>query len=170
MTISPINSLLLKKDGENKWEVTRFAAHHVGVNAVSWAPAASPSSLISASPSSSSSSVAPRRLVSGGSDKLVKVWGYGGEGGKWNEEEVLRGHNDWVRDVSWAPSIGLPGQTIASASQVIFFSLSFPLSTLVPSFFYALSFSFFLLHSLFFVFVSLSLVYISSLTWGYYCY
>eukprot|EP00003_Mantamonas_plastica_P031323 TRINITY_DN80_c0_g1_i8.p2 TRINITY_DN80_c0_g1~~TRINITY_DN80_c0_g1_i8.p2 ORF type:complete len:150 (-),score=64.40 TRINITY_DN80_c0_g1_i8:63-512(-) len=27
------------------------------------------------------------------------------------------GHNDWVRDVAWAPSVGLPTSTIASCSQ-----------------------------------------------------
>ena len=26
-------------------------------------------------------------------------------------------HSDWVRDVSWAPNLGLPKSTIASASQ-----------------------------------------------------
>ena len=28
------------------------------------------------------------------------------------------GHSDWVRDVAWAPSLGLPFHTIASAGQV----------------------------------------------------
>jgi len=115
-------SVLTYKDSNNSWEATRFQAHSVGVNAVSWAPAASPSSLISnASPNSNSPNSphgpAPRRFVSGGSDKLVKIWSFNENGGKWAEEDVLRGHGDWVRDVSWAPSIGLPGQTIATASQ-----------------------------------------------------
>ena len=30
------------------------------------------------------------------------------------------GHSDWVRDVAWAPSLGLPFHTIASAGQVLF--------------------------------------------------
>lgn len=29
----------------------------------------------------------------------------------------MLGHKDWVRDVAWAPSLGLPMNTIASASQ-----------------------------------------------------
>ncbi len=33
-------------------------------------------------------------------------------------EEELHGHTDWVRDVAWAPNIGLPGEHIATASQV----------------------------------------------------
>jgi protein transport protein SEC13 len=56
--------------------------------------------------------------VSAGSDNLVKIWAYDGEAKKWVEEEVIRGHEDWVRDVAWAPNIGLPGMYIASASQV----------------------------------------------------
>ena len=30
---------------------------------------------------------------------------------------MLTGHNDWVRDVAWAPNLGLPMNTIASAGQ-----------------------------------------------------
>jgi protein transport protein SEC13 len=30
---------------------------------------------------------------------------------------VLDGHTDWVRDVAWAPNIGLPRSYIATASQ-----------------------------------------------------
>lgn len=54
---------------------------------------------------------------------MVRIWLYDEEAKKWNEEEVIRGHEDWVRDVSWAPNIGLPGMYIASASQVCFIYL-----------------------------------------------
>lgn len=27
------------------------------------------------------------------------------------------GHTDWVRDVAWAPNLGLPSSTVASAGQ-----------------------------------------------------
>lgn len=37
--------------------------------------------------------------------------------GQWKEEQKLEAHSDWVRDVAWAPSIGLPTSTIASCSQ-----------------------------------------------------
>lgn len=33
-------------------------------------------------------------------------------------EHVLSGHGDWVRDVAWAPNVGLPCSYIASCSQV----------------------------------------------------
>jgi len=36
----------------------------------------------------------------------------------WNEETTLEGHQDWVRDIPWAPSIGLPNTYLASCSQV----------------------------------------------------
>ena len=38
--------------------------------------------------------------------------------GQWVEEEKLEAHSDWVRDVAWAPNVGLPVSTIASCSQV----------------------------------------------------
>ena len=40
------------------------------------------------------------------------------EEGEWIEDNKLEGHSDWVRDVAWAPSIGLPKSIIASCSQV----------------------------------------------------
>lgn len=42
------------------------------------------------------------------------------EDGQWKEDQKLEAHSDWVRDVGWAPSIGLPTSTIASCSQVRF--------------------------------------------------
>ena len=38
--------------------------------------------------------------------------------GQWIEEEKLEAHSDWVRDVAWAPNVGLPVSTFASCSQV----------------------------------------------------
>ncbi len=43
------------------------------------------------------------------------------ENGTWIKEVVLEGHNDWVRDVAWAPSIGLTQSYIASCSQVSYY-------------------------------------------------
>jgi len=45
----------------------------------------------------------------------VKIWRE--EKAEWIEEAKLDGHSDWVRDVAWAPSIGLPRTVIASCSQ-----------------------------------------------------
>lgn len=35
----------------------------------------------------------------------------------WILEETLDGHTDWVRDVAWAPNVGLPRSYIASCGQ-----------------------------------------------------
>ena len=40
------------------------------------------------------------------------------ESKSWKEEETLDGHSDWVRDVAWAPNVGLPKSYLASCSQV----------------------------------------------------
>ncbi|CAG8484714.1 14722_t:CDS:2, partial [Racocetra fulgida] len=36
---------------------------------------------------------------------------------EWKDEETLEGHTDWVRDVAWAPNVGLPKSYLASCSQ-----------------------------------------------------
>ena len=102
-----------------------FPAHGQSANAISWAP-----SVLSSPPEqppqpgqagngpAGATLQTQNRLVSGGSDNLIRIWGYDEGTKKWVEEEVIRGHDDWVRDVAWAPNIGLPGMYIASASQV----------------------------------------------------
>jgi protein transport protein SEC13 len=45
----------------------------------------------------------------------AQVWKSTGSG--WESEAVLSSHTDWVRDVAWAPNLGLPYSTIASAGQ-----------------------------------------------------
>ncbi|KAI3843145.1 hypothetical protein MKW92_049484, partial [Papaver armeniacum] len=58
-----------------------------------------------------------QKLVSGGCDNTVKVWKL--YNGTWKMDcfPALQMHRDWVRDVSWAPNLGLPKSTIASCSQ-----------------------------------------------------
>ncbi|MED6218332.1 Protein transport protein S13 A [Stylosanthes scabra] len=57
------------------------------------------------------------KLCSGGCDNTVKVWKL--SDGQWKLDcfPALQKHTDWVRDVAWAPNLGLPKSTIASASQ-----------------------------------------------------
>lgn len=55
---------------DNSWTHQLFHAHGMGVNAVSWAPAAAPGSLVSATPGQGQQ----RKFVTGGSDNLVKIW------------------------------------------------------------------------------------------------
>ena len=68
--------------------------------------------LFQGGPRSGSNTV--KRLVTGGGDNLVKIWRE--EGDSWVCEEKLEGHTDWVRDVAWSPSIGLPLSRVASCS------------------------------------------------------
>lgn len=92
-----------------------FQADPCGVNAISWAPAISPGALVR-----STGSVAPvKRLVVGGCSEgnNLKIWAAAEDGSYQKEEDLVGGHDDWVRDVAWAPSIGLPSSTIASCSQ-----------------------------------------------------
>lgn len=49
---------------------------------------------------------------------FVQIWVYNDKDRKWQQDgESLREHSDWVRDVAWAPNLGLPFSTIASAGQ-----------------------------------------------------
>lgn len=110
--------------GDGQWDADIFNGHAIGCNAVSWSPPVLPGSLIipqqapatlGQPPSALTPSVI--RFASAGCDNLVKIWGYRAESQSWVEEEVLEGHTDWVRDVAWAPNIGLPRSYIATASQ-----------------------------------------------------
>jgi len=107
---------ILTHKGDNSWETQKIPqAHSIGVNAVSWAPAVSTGSLLN---SSAPSAPPVKRLVTGGCDNLVKIWRYSDAENTWKPEETLeQQHTDWVRDVAWAPNIGLPSNTIASCSQ-----------------------------------------------------
>ena len=49
----------------------------------------------------------PMRLVSGGDEKTIKIWKFDEQSNVWEKEDELNGHQDWVRDVAWAPNIGL---------------------------------------------------------------
>eukprot|EP00474_Spongospora_subterranea_P008926 CRZ09384.1 hypothetical protein [Spongospora subterranea] len=90
---------------ENQWKECRFSAHLGGVNAGSWAPA-SPQSV--------------PRFVTAGNDNRLKMWRLSDD--QWVEQkgvfddDVLH-HKDWVRDVAWAPSHGIPSHCIASCSE-----------------------------------------------------
>ncbi|THH05869.1 hypothetical protein EW146_g9785 [Bondarzewia mesenterica] len=108
---------------DGQWGADVFEAHAIGCNAVSWAPATRPGALLApgasapGQPLSTSAASPVKRFASAGCDNLVKIWAYNEETQTWTEEDVLEGHADWVRDVAWAPNIGLPRSYIATASQ-----------------------------------------------------
>ena len=58
-----------------------------------------------------------KRFASAGCDNVVRIWGYSETNRCWVEEETLAGHTDWVRDVAWAPDVGLARSMIATAGQ-----------------------------------------------------
>lgn len=111
---------------DSTWDAQLFAAHNIGVNSISWAPAIVPSSLIapSSTPQNAQGQQAAngpstfvKKFATGGCDNLVKIWSYNEEGKSWSVEETLEGHTDWVRDVAFAPGVGLPRTYLASAGQ-----------------------------------------------------
>mmetsp|Transcript_29289 Transcript_29289/g.59017 ORF Transcript_29289/g.59017 Transcript_29289/m.59017 type:complete len:322 (+) Transcript_29289:3-968(+) len=114
-----ISILTWKGTGDNAWDERLIPnAHQIGCNSVSWAPAASPASATAPSPSPIQAA-----LVTGGCDGAVKVWRVT-EGGEVTPdadfERAYReagAHSGWVRDTAWAPSVGLPVQTIASCAE-----------------------------------------------------
>jgi len=106
-----ISIVAYNHEGGN-WEARKIpGAHAIGCNTVSWCPA------ISADPSLDplGNRSAVKRLVSGGCDNLVKIWVEKAD--QWTEDSRLEIHTDWIRDVAWAPSVGLPRSVIASCSQ-----------------------------------------------------
>ena len=91
--------------GDNQWKENRFCAHLGGVNAGSWAPAFPGSS---------------PRFVTVGNDNMLRFWQL--QEDQWVEQKDIIvdepfHHADWVRDVAWAPSHGIPSHCIASCSE-----------------------------------------------------
>ncbi|KAK1436260.1 hypothetical protein QVD17_02039 [Tagetes erecta] len=95
------------------WDATKIdQAHPVGVTSVTWAPSMEPGSLIG------SGEFDPvQKLASGGNDNTVKIWKFANGAWKMDCSSALKMHTDLVRDVAWAPNLGLPKSTIASGSQ-----------------------------------------------------
>jgi len=99
---------------DNKWNPECFTAHNGGCNAVSWGPAHNPG----VKPEAQQTPI--RQLVTGGCDNTIKIWGCD-HNNQWTETQKFENndnkHGDWVRDVQWAPSLGLFHSTIASCSE-----------------------------------------------------
>ncbi|GAC72365.1 vesicle coat complex COPII, subunit SEC13 [Moesziomyces antarcticus T-34] len=73
-----------------------------------------PGSLISAQ---SGDAKLVKRFASAGCDNVVKIWQFSDEANRFVEADALQGHTDWVRDVAFAPNVGLPRSYLATASQ-----------------------------------------------------
>jgi len=99
------------------WAVEReFIAHGIGCNSVTWAPYGALGSL------KADTGQFILRIATGGADQKVKIFKcvldqVTGPAWDTSAEQVLEHHQDWVRDVAWAPSIGLPYNLLASCSE-----------------------------------------------------
>jgi protein transport protein SEC13 len=109
------------REQTNSWDPKVIRnAHEIGCNTISWGPSAPLASLTSQPDQQQTQPQQLQlqmRLVSGGGDNLVKIWVFDNDSHEWRQDFVGDKHTDWVRDVAWAPNIGLPYDTIASCSQ-----------------------------------------------------
>ncbi|GAA5958579.1 hypothetical protein JCM21900_003986 [Sporobolomyces salmonicolor] len=117
-----VSVLTFNNDGT--WEASLFPAHALGVTSVSWAPGVGIGALTTpqggAGPDGQEVLTQVRRFATGGCDGLIKVWSWNDQTKEWAPdpiEHVLQGHSDWVRDVAWAPSVGVGKAYLASAGQ-----------------------------------------------------
>ncbi|BGP12714.1 hypothetical protein JCM10213_008852 [Rhodosporidiobolus nylandii] len=115
-----VSVLTFNNDGT--WEASLFPAHSLGVTSVSWAPAVGIGALTGPNGQGAGEEQLQqvRRFATGGCDGLVKIWGWNDQTKEWAPDPVehaLQGHQDWVRDVAWAPSVGVGKAYLASAGQ-----------------------------------------------------
>ncbi|TKA28602.1 hypothetical protein B0A50_02929 [Salinomyces thailandicus] len=111
-----VSVLAFDPSSPTTFEPITFPAHGLGANSVSWAPASVPGQLTSAATPQQSQPVQQKRLATGGSDNLVKLWSFNPNTSTYDLTTTLTGHKDWVRDVAWSPT-PLSKHYIASASQ-----------------------------------------------------
>lgn len=117
------------QDGSDSWNIEYITDNSLGVNAVSFAPysaymesenaAEKLADNVDAPTANSSNST--MHLVTGGCDNRIRFWNKSSVGNKWELDSSpissAISHSDWVRDVSWAPSI-VPGTNlVASCSE-----------------------------------------------------
>ncbi|GAA5850257.1 hypothetical protein JCM8547_001063 [Rhodosporidiobolus lusitaniae] len=118
-----VSVLTFNNDGT--WEASLFPAHSLGVTSVTWAPAVGIGALTNpgtgGQPGQEQEALQQvKRFVTGGCDGLVKIWAWNDQTKEWSPDPVehaLQGHQDWVRDVAWAPSVGVGKAYLASAGQ-----------------------------------------------------
>lgn len=106
---------ILTHQPDNTWGAPEYIRDNaLGVNAVSWAPygayhdPANPDQM------------EPPRLVTAGCDNRIRFWIKNAN--QWQEDASAKlaknlSHNDWVRDVAWAPSILPNVNVVASCSE-----------------------------------------------------
>ncbi|KAJ2345737.1 GTPase-activating protein S13, partial [Coemansia sp. RSA 2618] len=110
---------LLSFNEEGTWEVQMIrSAHTTGVNAVSWAPVIAAGAFTQPGAGADAKSTGlVKQFATGGCDNNVKIWAFSEDSKTYEVIHTLDGHGDWVRDVAYAPNIGLPRTYLASCSQ-----------------------------------------------------
>ncbi|KAJ3754047.1 vesicle budding-related protein [Lentinula raphanica] len=113
-----------------------FNGHAIGCNAVSWAPAILPGSLITPQqqsiPGQQSQTQSLQCFASAGCDNLVKIWGFRKDTQSWVEEETLEAHAGktvliWTKETSlWVKKALDPSSASASPSPASGTSGKFP--------------------------------------------
>ena len=117
------------QDGSDSWNIEYITDNSLGVNAVSFAPYSAYMESENAGENladnvdapTANSSNSTMHLVTGGCDNRIRLWNKSSVGNKWELDSSpissAISHSDWVRDVSWAPSI-VPGTNlVASCSE-----------------------------------------------------
>mmetsp|Transcript_9459 Transcript_9459/g.11345 ORF Transcript_9459/g.11345 Transcript_9459/m.11345 type:complete len:315 (+) Transcript_9459:251-1195(+) len=100
--------VVLSHNQNDTWSASLFPEFcPLGVNSVTWAPFGSPQG----------EGLPAKRLATASCDNMVRIWVLPEGEREWKIEDELKQHTDWVRDVAWAPSIGLPCNTLASCSE-----------------------------------------------------
>jgi len=101
---------VLQHRTDDSWSTSNFQDSPLGCNSVSWAP-------YTAISSQDENGMPLKRLVTGACDNKVRIW-QSVDCVNWKEETKQQDvHLDWVRDVAWAPSSGMPCNMIASGSE-----------------------------------------------------
>ncbi|CAM9208102.1 unnamed protein product [Discosporangium mesarthrocarpum] len=106
--------VILSHRDDDTWVSSSLLDSKLGCNAVSWGPYHSVGSR-------DDSGTQYMRLVTGSCDERVRFWRCPvGSTDAWElerQENEASPHNDWVRDVAWAPSTGMPWNMVASCSE-----------------------------------------------------
>lgn len=103
---------------DNQFDEWTYIAHHTGVNTISYAN--QPTALQNTQQQQQHMSIKLNsRFVSGGCDNKLRIWHFDFASNQFIESGIFNTdihHSDWIRDVAWAPSMGLPSNIIASCS------------------------------------------------------
>lgn len=121
-------------NGNDSWNIEYITDNSLGVNSVSFAPSTAYLESENAAASSAATTekgvdaiddaVANKsdmHLVTGGCDNRIRFWKKSISSSKWEIDvspiASTISHSDWVRDVSWAPSVVPDTNVVASCSE-----------------------------------------------------